>query len=106
MGRWGRRSVLVLLVSVALLAGLVVELHSAVSSSRRLTGLTRREREAVSTLAQTLDGLIVWSSNRSGDHELYLLDLRGPAVRRLTHDTHVDFFPRVSPDGQRIVFLR
>jgi Tol biopolymer transport system component len=53
-----------------------------------------------------LDGLVVWSSNRSGNHELYLLDLRGPAVQQLTHDPRVDFFPRFSPDGRRVLFLR
>jgi Tol biopolymer transport system component len=73
---------------------------------RRLGALTARERDAVSSLGRTLDGLIVWSSNRSGNHELYLLDLRGPSVRQLTRDPRVDFFPRFSPDGRRVLFLR
>jgi Tol biopolymer transport system component len=77
-----------------------------VSPRRRLAALTGREREAVSVLGRTLDGLVVWSSNRSGNHELYLLDLRGRVVRQLTHDPHVDFFPRFSPDGRRVLFLR
>jgi hypothetical protein len=64
-----------------------------VSRKARLTGLTAPERKAVTALARRLHGLVVWSSNRSGNHELYLLDLRGPTVRQLTHDPHVDFFP-------------
>src|SRR5712692_4971901 len=40
----------------------------------RLAGLTGPEREAVRRLAERLDGMLVWSSNRSGNHELYLLD--------------------------------
>jgi hypothetical protein len=50
-----------------------------------LAALTRPEREATSALARTLDGLVVWSSNRSGNHELYLLYLRKQTVRQLTH---------------------
>jgi Tol biopolymer transport system component len=77
-----------------------------VSSRKRLAALTSQEREAVSVLGRKLDGLIVWSSNRSGNHELYLIDLPDRSVRQLTHDPHVDFFPRFSPDGRRILFLR
>jgi Tol biopolymer transport system component len=77
-----------------------------VSRRNRVAALTPHEREAVSVLGRKLDGLLVWSSNRNGNHELYLIDLPDRSVRQLTHDPHVDFFPRFSPDGQRILFLR
>ena len=77
-----------------------------VPSDARQAGLTGPEREAVARLGRRLDALVVWSSNRSGNHELYLLDLGEGAVRQLTHDPHVDFFARFSPDGRQIVFLR
>jgi Tol biopolymer transport system component len=72
----------------------------------RLEGLTGPEREMVGRLAGRLDGFLVWSSNRSGNHELYLLDLGTRSLRRLTDSPNVDFFGRVSPDGKRLVFLR
>jgi Tol biopolymer transport system component len=72
----------------------------------RLEGLTGPERDAVKALGGRLDGFLVWSSNRSGNHELYLLDLAARSLRRLTDNPHVDFFSRFSPDGKRIVFLR
>src|SRR5262249_45771705 len=81
-------------------------LPPSVSPRRRLAALTGPEREAAALLGRGLDGLVVWSSNRSGNHELYLLDLREQTVRQLTHDPHVDFFPRFSPDGRRVLFLR
>ena len=56
-------------------------------------------------LGARLDGLIAWSSNRSGNHELYLLDLRARRLRQLTNHPHVDFYARFSPDGRRIVFV-
>jgi Tol biopolymer transport system component len=72
----------------------------------RLAGLTDPEREAVRVLGARLDGLLVWSSNRSGNHELYLLDLRTQSIRQLTHTPSVDFFSRFSPDGRQILFSR
>jgi Tol biopolymer transport system component len=72
----------------------------------RLAGLTGVEREVVDALARRLDGRVVWSSNRTGNHELYLLDLRTRTVRRLTNTPHVEFFSRFSPDGRRILFTR
>jgi Tol biopolymer transport system component len=77
-----------------------------VAHGARLEGLTGPEREAAADLGRRLDGLVLWSSNRSGNHELYLLDLRARKIRQLTHHPNVDFFGRFSPDGRRIVFLR
>jgi Tol biopolymer transport system component len=77
-----------------------------VARATRLDGLTGPERDAVAAIGRRLHGRLVWSSNRSGNHELYLLDLDTQEVRRLTEHPHVDFFSRFSPDGQRILFLR
>ncbi|MBI2963759.1 MAG: PD40 domain-containing protein [Deltaproteobacteria bacterium] len=67
-----------------------------------------QEAAAFGDAARRFRGRIVWSSNRSGNHEIYLLDLRGarPRVERLTDDPHVDSFPRFSPDGSKILFNR
>src|SRR5262249_4444787 len=72
----------------------------------KLPGLVEPERKAVETLGRQIDGLVVWSSNRSGNHELYLLDLARRSVRQLTHHPNADFFSRFAPDGRRILFLR
>ena len=66
------------------------------------------EEAAFAAAARTFRGRIVWASNRSGDHELYLLDTSSGSPRRsrLTRDLHVDTFPRFSPDGERILFNR
>lgn len=70
--------------------------------------LDGRERRALRRLGQSLEGRIIWSSNRSGNHEIYLLELgdSDPVARRLTDHPHVDFSSRFSPDGQWIVFAR
>jgi Tol biopolymer transport system component len=81
-------------------------LPPSVPSSQRLASLTAPERDTVDALARRLEGRVVWSSNRTGNHELYLLDLGTRSVRRLTNTPQVEFFSRFSPDGQRILFTR
>jgi len=63
-------------------------------------------RRAILKATQGLKARIAWSSNRSGNHELYLLTLPGLKLYRLTRNDWVDFFPRFSPDGQELVFAR
>ena len=77
-----------------------------VSKRDQLSGLTGPEQEAVRQLGQRLDGVVVWSSNRSGQHQLYLVDLRRHSIRQLTNTPTASTFPRFAPDGQRLVFLR
>jgi hypothetical protein len=72
----------------------------------RRADLTGPERQAAGALARRVDGLLVWSSNRGGNHDLYLVDLETRGVRQLTRHPHVDFFSRFSPDGRRVVFNR
>jgi hypothetical protein len=68
--------------------------------------LSPDEREAFAELARQAGGRFIWSSNREGNHELYVIDLATLAVTRLTDDPHVDFFARFSPDGRQVVFTR
>lgn len=72
----------------------------------REPGLSELERESWRDLGQRFSGRLLWSSNRNGNHDLYLVDLGSGAERRLTEHPHVDFFSRFSPDGTRISFLR
>jgi dipeptidyl aminopeptidase/acylaminoacyl peptidase len=96
---------------LATAARLPERLWTRVSSPRlpkrdRVAVLTAPEQDAVRALAGRINARMVWSSNRSGNHELYLLDLREGRVRRLTNNPAVDFFSRFSPDGRQIVFVR
>jgi len=51
-------------------------------------------------------GFVVWSSNRSGNHSLFKMDLPGKKITRLTSNPNADTYPRISPDGKKIVFAR
>jgi Tol biopolymer transport system component len=77
-----------------------------VPKRNRLAELTTPERNAVEAMAGLIRARIAWSSNRSRNHELYVLDLPSRSLQRLTRNPNVDFFPRFSPDGRQVVFLR
>ena len=57
-------------------------------------------------LAKDVKGFVVWSSNRSGNHELYSLSLPDLNIRQLTDNSRVDYYPRISPDGRYVAFAR
>ena len=51
-------------------------------------------------------GKIVWSSSRRGNHDLFVINTDGSGEKALTQGDTVDWFPRFSPDGARILFVR
>jgi len=71
-----------------------------------LAGLEKEEIKTFQSLPADLAATIIWSSNRSGNHEIYLWDTRDAALRQLTRHDHVDYFGNFSPDGRKIVFSR
>lgn len=71
-----------------------------------LEGLTENEISAFQAIPPELNASIVWSSNRSGNHEIYLWDNSARSIRQLTQNDHVDYFANFSPDGKQLVFSR
>ena len=72
----------------------------------QLPGMSELERGAWRVLGRQVNGRLLWSSNRAGNHDLYHVDLSTGAERQLTDHPHVDFLSRFSPDGRYISFLR
>lgn len=64
------------------------------------------DSEAGRALTGSLSGIIVWSSNRDGNHDLFRMTLPHGHVAPLTRHPHVDYYPRISPDGRQVVFSR
>ncbi len=63
-------------------------------------------KQAVLQVTGKLNARVVWSSSRTGNHEIYLMTLPDLVTYRLTSNDRVDYFPRFSPDGSQIVFAR
>jgi len=57
-------------------------------------------------VTKDVKGTIVWSSSRLGNHDLFTMDTDGSHVKAITHGDAVDWFPRFSPDGSKILFCR
>jgi Tol biopolymer transport system component len=67
---------------------------------------TAAEQQAMTDIGGKARGMIVWSSSRIGNHDLFVMDTDGSHVRAITSGEAVDWFPRFSPDGSRILFTR
>jgi len=63
-------------------------------------------KQAMSDVGGKAHGQIVWSSSRLGNHDLFTMGTDGSNVRPITKGDNVDWFPRFSPDGSRILFTR
>lgn len=53
-----------------------------------------------------IDGFVVFSSNRDGNHDIFKLDFKDFSLSKLTDHPHTETYPRISPDGKQIVFAR
>lgn len=63
------------------------------------------ERNLVEMISISPDGrLLAFDSNRSGNADLWLLDMEDGELRQLTTDPAHDWCPRFSPDGRQLAF--
>jgi WD40-like Beta Propeller Repeat len=67
---------------------------------------TDADLAAMKRVGDKAGGLIVWSSSRNGNHDLFTMKTDGSDVKAITKGDEVDWFPRFSPDGARILFCR
>ena len=66
-----------------------------------------KEKAALDAIKGKVKGMIVWSSSRSNSkHDLWLMNADGTGQHQLTKGDQVDWFPRFSPDGRTILFVR
>ena len=64
------------------------------------------ELAAMKEVGAKAAGLIVWSSSREENHDLYTMRTDGSDVKQITKGEAVDWFPRFSPDGAKVLFCR
>jgi hypothetical protein len=67
---------------------------------------TEEDAAAMKRVGDKAGGLIVWSSSRNGNHDLFTMKTDGTGVKAITKGEEVDWFPRFSPDGTKILFCR
>ena len=53
-----------------------------------------------------LNGFVVFSSNRDGNHDIFKLNLSDFELIKLTTHANTETYPRISPDGEKMIFAR
>ena len=66
----------------------------------------KSERQQALASLQGLRGFVLFSSNRDGNHDIFRLNLADFSLHKVTEHPHTETYPRVSPDGDRMVFAR
>ncbi|HEX3698381.1 MAG TPA: hypothetical protein VH374_23615 [Polyangia bacterium] len=64
------------------------------------------DEENMTRMGERVKGTIVWSSSRNGNHDLFVMNTDGSNIKSITSGDQVDWFPRFSPDGSKILFCR
>ena len=68
---------------------------------------TADEQKALDALKGKLEGVIAWSTSRANSHhDIWLMNADGTNPHALTNSDNVDWFPRISPDGSKVLFNR
>lgn len=62
--------------------------------------------EVLKAVGAKAGGLVVWTSSREGLPHIFVMKTDGTDVRPLTKGSHTDWYPRVSPDGGKVLFTR
>jgi len=63
-------------------------------------------RELSKKHVSAIDGFVVFSSNRDGNHDIFKLNLSDFSLSKLTTHPHTETYPRISPNGRKLVFAR
>jgi len=63
-------------------------------------------RDRSKQVLSDIDGFVVWSSNRNGNHDIFKLSLPDFTISSLTTHPHTEYFPRLSPNGKKMLFSR
>jgi hypothetical protein len=90
----------------SLLAGALLALFGCGTSSGGAVDLTDQDKALQQAIGAKVKAKIVWSSGRLGNHDLFVMNADGSDPKPITKGDTVDWFPRFSPDGSRILFCR
>jgi Tol biopolymer transport system component len=87
--------------ALALLAGCATS-----AGGGSVVSLDEADKALQQAVGAKVKGTVVWSSARAGNHDLFVMNTDGSNVRQITRGETVDWFPRFSPDGSKILFTR
>lgn len=88
------------------LPALLAVAASAQAPKGKPVDIAAPEQAAILSLADKADGIIAWSSSRDGNHKIYVMTAAGRNAHPITQGNKTDWYPRISPDGKRVLFTR
>lgn len=81
-----------------------MEIYKAKIDATDTINLTHNAANDIDAAWSPNGKLVAFSSNRSGNYDIFVMNEDGTAVRQLTTDPSDDTQPRWSPDGTQLVF--
>ena len=91
-----------LLISCKAKAEVIAQLE--VTTSSQVASDTTMAQEFKLPVEMPKKPIIVFSSDRTGDNELYYMSMDGSSVVQVTSSPNADYHPRFLPDGSKLVF--
>src|SRR4051812_20795148 len=71
------------------------------------SGSSDKPSTPVATITTLAANQIVFDSDRTGNHEIFVMKTDGSLVQQLTHDSaYENWWARISPDRKKILFYR
>jgi Tol biopolymer transport system component len=95
------------IMAVALLIASLPALLNCGGTSGEAVAVAQAPFNVGQVLATLGTDQLVFNSNRSGNHEIFVMKTDGSAVTQLTQDKQYDsWWPKISPDRKKILFYR
>jgi hypothetical protein len=91
--------------------GLVLLLAAAACAACATSPGVEREAkpadlEALKAVGGKAGGLVAWTSARAGQSHIFVMKTDGSDLKQVTEGPFTDWYPRISPDGKKILFSR
>ncbi len=96
------------IVFIAVVGASCIAVRAQEAPTGTSASIGESEQKALRELKGTVTGKIVWSTSRAHSrHDIWIMNADGTDQKKLTSSPdNVDWFPRFSPDGSKVLFTR
>ncbi len=93
--------------SILIMAGCLATSFSQEAPTGSPSKIGKKEQKALDSFKGTIKGKIIWSTSRvNSKHDIWIMNADGSDKKAITKSEKVDWFPRFSPDGKKVLFVR
>ena len=93
---------------IGIIAAATIMVHAQEAPLGTVSEKNKDEQKALDALKGKIEGKIVWSTSRANSkHDIWIMNADGTDQKALTiSPNNVDWFPRFSPNGATVIFVR